>query len=275
MALYINTNIGSLNAQRQLMRSTNNLGVSYQRLSSGLRINSAKDDAAGMAITTRMTSQIRGLNQSVRNANDAISMLQVAEGALDETTNALQRIRELAVQASNDTYTTTDRDSLQMEVNQLLSEIERIKNDSTFNKMNLLDGTLTGRHMQVGAFSGQYISVTIASAGRSGLGVDLLVVSGTTFSKAMSAITLVDGALNSVSDIRANLGAMQVRFESVIANLSNVSQNTSGARSRIQDADIAEETATMTKNAIMQQAGVSILAQANQQPQLILQLLGR
>ncbi|MBF0154809.1 MAG: flagellin FliC, partial [Magnetococcales bacterium] len=176
---------------------------------------------------------------------------------------------------SNDTYTTTDRDSLQMEVNQLLSEIERIKNDSTFNKMNLLDGTLTGRHMQVGAFSGQYISVTIASAGRSGLGVDLLVVSGTTFSKAMSAITLVDGALNSVSDIRANLGAMQVRFESVIANLSNVSQNTSGARSRIQDADIAEETATMTKNAIMQQAGVSILAQANQQPQLILQLLGR
>ncbi|MBF0308526.1 MAG: flagellin FliC [Magnetococcales bacterium] len=273
MSMVINTNMSALNAQRNLAKTTNSLSTTYERLTSGLRVNSAKDDAAGLSISSRMTAQVRGINQSVRNANDAISMLQVAEGALDETTNALQRIRELAVQASNESYTTSDRDSLQLEVNQLLSEIERIKADSTFNKMNLLDGTVTGKHMQVGAFSGQYVSVTVGSAGRSGLGVDLLVVSGTTFAKANSAITLVDAALNSVADIRSNIGAMQNRFESIIANLSVMSERTTGARSAIMDADVAEETANLAKHSILQQAGTAILAQANQQPQLALSLL--
>ncbi|MBF0308523.1 MAG: flagellin FliC [Magnetococcales bacterium] len=273
MSFSINTNMSSLMAQRNLGKSTNALGKTFQRLSTGLRVNSSSDDAAGLAISNRLTAQVRGLNMSVRDVNDAISMLQVAEGALDETTNALQRIRELAVQAANETYTTGDRDSLQLEVNQLLSEVERIKSDTTFNKMNLLDGTLLGKHIQVGAFSGQYVSVTVASAGRSGLGVDLLVVSGATFSKAMSSITLVDAAINSVSDIRSNLGAMQNRFESAIANMQNQAENLTGARSRIVDADIADETASLTRLSILQQAGTAILAQANQQPAIALSLL--
>ncbi|MBF0154810.1 MAG: flagellin FliC [Magnetococcales bacterium] len=275
MSISVVTNMSALNAQRNLAKTTNNLSTTYQRLTSGLRINSAKDDAAGLSISARMTAQVRGINQAMRNSNDAISMLQVAEGALDETTNALQRIRELAVQAANETYTTSDRDSIQQEVNQLLSEIERIKTDSTFNKMNLLDGTINGKHMQVGAFSGMYVSVTVASAGRSALGVDTLVVSGATFSKAMSSISLVDAALNSVADIRSNIGALQNRFESIIANLSVMSERTVGARSAIMDADVADETANLAKHSILQQAGVAILAQANQQPQLALSLIGR
>ncbi|MBF0285698.1 MAG: flagellin FliC [Magnetococcales bacterium] len=272
MAMYINTNVASINARRNLDKSTLILGKTFNKLASGLRINSAADDAAGLAISTRMTAQIKGLNMASRNANDAISLAQVSEGAMDETTNAMQRIRELAVQASNDTLTTGDRNSLQKEVDQLLSEIDRIANNTRFNNIDLLTGDFSNKQFQIGALSGQNITFSIRSARISSLGVSSISI--TTVSLANSVITTIDTALNSIADIRANLGAVQNRFESVIANLNNVVENLSGARSRIMDADLAEETAKLTKNSILQQAGTAVLSQANQQPQLALQLLG-
>jgi flagellin len=281
MSLSIATNVTSLTAQRNLMRSTSALGTTFQRLSSGLRINSAKDDAAGMAISTRMTAQIRGLNQAVRNANDGISMMQVAEGALDETTNALQRIRELAVEAANDTMTSTDRAALQKEIDQLLSEIDRISTQTEFNNQVLLSGAWeTSKVFQVGADPNQTIAVTVdrttttSLLSMTGAGV-AGAINVSTQGSANATLARIDRALDSVSDIRASLGAYQNRFEMVIANLSNVSENTSAARSRIVDADIAAESADLTRNSILQQAGTAILAQANQQPQIALQLLGR
>ncbi|MBF0165820.1 MAG: flagellin FliC [Magnetococcales bacterium] len=275
MPLFINTNVASLNAQRNLERSTGALGQTFARLSSGLRINSAKDDAAGLAISNRMTSQIRGLNQAIRNANDGISLSQVAEGALLETGNSLQRIRELAVQAANGTNTPEDRADLQKEVSQLLSEIQRVSEQVQFNNTKILDGTYnSGQQFQIGANANQTITVSIKAATFSALFGGTTVSIGTV-SGANSALVQVTNALNSVSDIRANLGAIQNRFEAVIANLSNVVENMSAARSRILDADIANETATLTRNAILQQAGTAVLAQANQQPQLALQLLGK
>ena len=283
MAFAINTNVQSLNAQNNLNRVTKSLGTTFQRLSSGLRINHASDDAAGLSISDRMTAQVRGLNQSVRNANDAISLVQVAEGALEETTNAIQRMRELAVQAANDTYTSGDRDDMQKEINQLLSEIDRIAQFTEFNNQGLLSGGFaTGKKMHVGADKDQTITVTIASMHTSAMALnlaagDLLSLGDTTGSGQSNAnimIASMDAALDSVADLRATLGSYQNRFESVISNLSNVSENTSAARSRIMDADIAAETAALTQNAILQQAGTAILAQANQQPQIALQLLG-
>jgi len=462
MALTINTNVASLNAQRNLGKSQGALNKSMQRLSSGLRINSAKDDAAGLAISDRMTSQIRGLNQAVRNANDGISLAQTAEGAMQESTNLLQRMRELAVQSANDTNTASDRSSLQAEVSQLISEMDRIAQTTQFNGKNVIDGTLNGARFQVGANAGQTIEFSIGAAGAtdvgqiaqetgavaggvsstaidgngnvalngvnikdsstfvdgtagktadsalakaaainaSGAGVtavaqantldsanlsggvntdttltinganiltagdgvvtaqgvadqinvfssqtgvtasnasgtltltasdgrniditqggttaiitagtgvyrgDIQLTStdnisidngeaiigfaGTAITKdsttissvdistadgAATAISRVDSALSTIDTIRGGLGAIQNRFESTIANLQNVSENLSAARSRILDADIAQETSAMTKNNILQQAGVSILAQANQAPQLALSLL--
>ncbi|MGE4580263.1 MAG: flagellin [Desulfuromonadales bacterium] len=459
MAITINTNIMSLNAQRNLNKSQGALGKSMERLASGLRINSAKDDAAGLAISDRMTAQIRGLNQAARNANDGISLAQTAEGALSESTNILQRMRELAVQSANDTNTASDRASLQAEVDQLVSELDRIATSTQFNGKNLLDGSMSSAVFQVGANAGQTIEFGIGSAqtkdlghiasqnvatvdngvstgsniqingkavvasadyaddaGReadsayalakainaSGTGVtaqaqatsvtgidnstnfgedatlsingqviydgtqgaaqstsglltqinafsaktgvvataegdaitlsaadgrNITVATGagtssTPFSAAEThgqikltaqenitvvdggtviggtstyavdssknittlniesvagsndAINQIDSALTAIDDIRGGLGAVQNRFESTIANLQNVSENLSAARSRILDADIAQETAAMTKSNILQQAGVSILAQANQAPQLALSLLG-
>ncbi|MBF0141964.1 MAG: flagellin FliC [Magnetococcales bacterium] len=282
MPLFINTNVASLNAQRNLNVSTGQLGQTFARLSSGLRINSAKDDAAGLAISARMTSQVRGLNQAIRNANDGISLAQVAEGALDQTTNALQRIRELAVQSANSTYNSSDRADLQKEVDQLVQEIQRIATDVEFNKTPLLSGGFTGQAFHVGTEENQTIKLSIGAAHASALGVGALSTDGTmisnitisTTAKAESALSKLTNALNSISDLRATLGAVQNRFESVIQNLSNVVENMSAARSRIMDADIAAETATLTRNAILQQAGTAVLAQANQQPQLALQLLG-
>ncbi|MBF0367962.1 MAG: flagellin FliC [Magnetococcales bacterium] len=284
MGFSINTNVASLNAQRNLMKSTNALGTTYQRLSSGLRINSAKDDAAGLSISTRMTAQIRGINQAVRNANDSISLVQVAEGALDETTNSLQRIRELAVQAANDTLTAGDREDIQKEMHELVAEIQRISTTTEFNDQSLLQGSYAaGKTMHVGADAGQTITVSITNVSVGALGVNstqggVFIYSATHTDASMqidanSVINVVDAALDSVADIRAQLGSYQNRFESVITNLTNVSENTSAARSQIMDADIASETANLTKNAILQQAGVAILSQANQQPQLALQLL--
>jgi flagellin len=273
MALVINTNIGSLNAQRNLASSQNALNKSMQRLSSGLRINSAKDDAAGLAISDRMTSQIRGLNQAARNANDGISLAQTAEGALQETTNMLQRMRELAIQSSNSTNTTADRQSLDAEFQNLRDEINRIATSTSFNGKVLLSGAYVSNPaiFQIGADAGQTISVTIKAATASALGITSSDV--TTYSAAQSAISLIDTAISTIDQVRGDLGAVQNRFESTIANLNNVAENLTAARSRILDADIAQETSQMTKNNILQQAGVAILSQANQTPQLALQLL--
>ncbi|MBF0624272.1 MAG: flagellin FliC [Magnetococcales bacterium] len=273
MGLYLNTNIASLTAQRHLDRSNAALNKTFERLSSGLRINRAADDAAGLNITSRMTSEIRGTNQAVRNANDAISLVQVAEGALNETTNALQRMRELAVQASNGTLTSTDRSDLNDEFQQLLSEIDRIAENTKFNGQTLLMGSFTAKRLQIGANSGQNLVISLGVAKATSLGVTGVSLGGNG-TLAMSAITQLTTAINSVSDLRSKLGSLQNRFDAVVSNLENISENTSAARSRILDADIAAETSNLTKNAILQQAGTAILAQANQQPQLILSLLG-
>jgi flagellin len=268
----INTNMASLNAQRNLSKTQGALNQSLQRLSSGLRINSAKDDAAGLAISTRFTANIRGLDQSVRNANDGISLMQTSEGAMQETTAILQRMRELGVQAANGTYSDADRTSLQGEVTQLIAEIDRISTATQFNGIQLLDGSVTDPvSFQVGAKEGQTIDVTLNGVAASDLGVDAATVATATDAGAL--ITLVDTALDTVSGYRADLGAVQNRLESTISNLMNVSENLSAANGRIMDADFAQETANMTKQQILSQAGVAMLAQAKQLPQQVLQLL--
>ena len=268
----INTNISALTAERNLSKTQTNLAQAMQRLSSGLRINSAKDDAAGLGISDRMTAQIRGLNQAARNANDGISLAQTAEGALQQTTDLLQRMRELAVQSANGTNTTADRASLNTEFTQLRDEIGRIAKSTEFNGTVLLSGGLaTGVNFQVGANAGQTITVSIGAATSTALGVNANTVS--TANQASTAITSIDSALKSVDTLRSNLGAVQNRLSTTIDNLSNVSENLTSARSRIQDADIAQETANMTKYNILQQAGTAILSQANQSNNIALALL--
>ncbi len=377
----INTNTASLNAQRNLSTSGSQLATSLQRLSSGLRINSAKDDAAGLAISERFTSQIRGVNQAARNANDGISLAQTAEGALAEVGNNLQRIRELAVQASNGTNNQTDRDALNAEVTQLKAEIQRVAEQTSFNGTKLLDGSFTAVAFQVGANAGETISISsianaqvgaiggaftrvtgsfnataltgfatpVAAGGlvlngvdvgaigaaanaqeragqlveainrvsaQSGVGASydattgditlvsdaLVAVTGTTndatiagitnaftgtaatstgitsvnvssFTDAQLAIGQIDNALTAVNSSRAELGAIQNRFSSVVTNLQTSSENLSASRSRIRDADYAKETAELTRGQILQQAGTAMLAQANQLPQNVLSLL--
>ena len=270
--LDINTNISSIIAQQNLSKTQSKLSQAMQRLSSGMRINSAKDDAAGLGISDRMTAQIRGLNQAARNANDGISMAQTAEGALQQTTDLLQRMRELAVQSANGTNTTSDRASLNTEFTQLRDEIGRIAKTTQFNGTTLLSGGLaTGVKFQVGANAGQNITVSIAGATSTNLGVNANTVS--TATKASAAITAIDSALKKVDTNRSNLGAVQNRLGATIDNLNNVSENLTSARSRIQDANIASETANMTKYNILQQAGTAILAQANQSSNIALTLL--
>ena len=377
----INTNVMSLNAQRNLNNSQDMLATSMQRLSTGLRINSAKDDAAGLAISERFTAQIRGLDQAARNANDGISLAQTAEGALGEVTNNLQRIRELAVQSSNAANNNTDRAALQTEVGQLLEEINRVADTTTFNGVNVLDGSFSGASFQVGANAGETItvssivdantaamgsvtqaSVSVAASGITGLetgiaaggvtvnGVDIgavasassaaeragqlvdainevsqqtdvgasydsatgqitlvsdaaITIAGTTdsatvagwangsvgtpatstgidtlsvasYAGAQLGIQLVDSALDTINTARASLGAVQSRFESVVASVQVQSENLSASRSRIQDADFAKETAALTRGQILQQAGTAMLSQANSAPQSVLSLLG-
>ena len=273
MPMTINTNIASLNAQRFLGQSQGLLSKSLSRLSSGLRINSSADDAAGLAISNRMTAQIRGLNQAVRNANDGISLVQTAEGALVETTNVLQRIRELAVQAINDTNSQNDRSNLNAEVSALNDELNRIANNTEFNSTTLLNGDYsTTKVFQVGANKDQTVGLTIKSVTSTRLGTTALTVM--TASSAGNALAVIDNALNSISEIRAGLGAMQNRFSSTVSNLQNVAENLSASRSRILDADFANETAEMTKAQILIQSGTAMLAQANQLPQQVLSLLG-
>ncbi len=377
MALTINTNVSSLNAQRNLNSSSMDLSTSLQRLSSGLRINSAKDDAAGLAISERMTTQIRGMNVAMRNANDGVSLAQTAEGSLDSVSSALQRIRELAVQSANATNSASDRAALDAEAQQLKSEIDRVATQTNFNGVKLLDGSFTNQTFQVGANSGETISVnsivnaqstalgTTTSAGVTGVAAtsftaitagDLTIngvsVGGiaadtsaveragsirdainsvsdqtgvyatndtsttvsltstnaitvafaglsadttttgltaattatatttgfstldlSTVAGANTAIGTMDAALEAVNTARADLGAIQTRFESVVSNLAINSENTSAARGRIRDADFAAETASLSRNQILQQAGTAMLAQANQVPQNVLSLL--
>lgn len=271
MALTVNTNVASLNSQRSLANSTNELGTSFQRLSSGLRVNSAKDDAAGLQIGTRLTTQVNGLNQAARNANDGISIAQTAEGALEETTNMLQRMRVLSIQSANGSNSVDDRAALQKEFVQLQQEIDRIATTTTFGGVQVLTGAYSA-DFQVGADASQTISVSIAtSMGVAGLGVNADTIA--TASGAQIAIDSIDDALKTVNDVRADLGAKQNRFSSTIRNLNNIAENVSASKSRIMDADFAKESANLARNQVLQQASSSMLAQANQQPQIALSLL--
>jgi flagellin len=274
MALYVNTNTSSLNAQRQLFNSGNNLDTAFKRLSSGFRINSAADDAAGLQISNRLTSQVNGLDQAARNANDGISVAQVAEGAMEEITNSLQRIRTLAVQSQNGINSSADRGALQKEVTALLTEISRVANTTQFGTRNLLDGSYSAAFL-VGANAGQNIRLALSRSGgydATSLGIDGITVS--TVTGASGALATIDSALAIIDGTRADLGAIQNRFQSTIRNLTNISENVSGARSRIRDTDFARETAELTRQQILQQTSTTVLAQANQRPQAALSLLG-
>ncbi|WP_412972730.1 flagellin [Glaciecola sp. MF2-115] len=279
MSLFVNTNQSALNAQRQLMSSSNALNTSFERLSSGFRINRASDDAAGLQISDRMTTQINGLNQAVRNANDAISLTQTAEGALSETTSSLQRIRQLAVQSQNGINSSADRLALQKEVSALKTEISRISTDTQFNKVDLLTNNFSAAFL-VGANSGQTISVNLEGKNLQGIdgfsatGLNIADLSVATFGGASAALVAIDNAISAVGGVRADLGALTNRFQSTIRNLTNISENVSGARAQIRDTDFATETAELTRNQIIQQASTTILSQANQRPQAALQLLG-
>lgn len=278
MPQVINSNISSLFAQKIINRNNGTMNSALERLSSGLRINSAKDDGAGIAIASRFSSQIRGYNQGVKNAADAISLTQTAEGALDEISNNLQRIRELAVQSANATNSQTDRDALQTEVTQLQAEIQRVA-QTQFNGNTILASGAGNYSFQVGADANagaNNITVTtqvVVSTTTTGF----QAVSGAGISHASAALAMVsyaDEMLQSMDGMRANLGAVQNRFESVIRNGQTTSENLSASRSRIEDADFAKETAKLTKSQILQQSGVSVLSQANSMPQSTLSLLG-
>ena len=321
MALYVNTNVSSLNGQRQLMNSGTALDTSFKRLSSGLRINSAADDSAGLQITNRLSGQINGLNQGIRNANDGISLAQTAEGAMEEVTSMFQRVRTLAQQAANGSNTDEDRLAIQEEIRSLMSEVNRVAKDTTFGGQNLLDGSYSAS-FQVGADAVQTISFSmknvagtanslsanggftlsgIASiaSGVTGKALSAMLANISTvgdtsvagdfeFSNVFGATSIsvssqvnaqailagMDSLIAVVDKKRAELGAVQNRFQSTIRNQSNIAENLSGARSRIQDADFAAETAALTRNQILQQASTTILAQANQRPQVALSLLG-
>ena len=290
--MVVQHNMTAMNANRQLGITTSAQAKSSEKLSSGYRINRAGDDAAGLTISEKMRSQIRGLNKASDNAQDGVSLIQVAEGALSETHSILQRMNELATQAANDTNTTADRNAIQSEINQLTSEIDRIQSTTQFNTMNLIDGSYTGKNLQVGSLSGQAILISIENMNATSLfgGTNSAVSSvadvNTTnlksyntkltvssFDTAGSAMKSIQSAIALVSNQRSNLGAVQNRLEHTIANLDNISENTQSAESRIRDTDMAEEMVEYSKNNILAQAGQSMLAQANQSTQGVLSLL--
>ena len=273
MSTVINTNVASVIAQRSLANTSVQMSTALQRLSTGLRINSAKDDAAGLAISERLTAQVRGYNQAIRNAGDGISLAQTAEGGMDGITNSLQRMRELAVQAANYSNTTADRTAINAEFSQLKTEIDRVSQQTKFNTKSLLDGSFTAAAFQVGANSGETISVdSITNLGATALGLTA-AVDVTTITNASSALSTIDGALVTVTSARANLGASINRFEQTISNLRVTVENLQSSRSRIRDADFAAETASLTRLQILQQSGTAVLSQANAIPQNVLSLL--
>ncbi|MBY6922962.1 flagellin N-terminal helical domain-containing protein [Clostridium botulinum] len=274
--MIINHNLNAMNAHRQMAINTGNNGKAIEKLSSGLRINRAGDDAAGLAISEKMRGQIRGLNQASRNSQDAISLIQTAEGALNETHSILQRMRELTVQAANDTNVTVDRENLQKEVAELQSEINRISSQTQFNTKSLINGAVSkdanAMTFQIGANSGQTIKLTIGSMDAKTLNVDKIKLDDTA-ANVTKQIATIDNAINSVSKERAKLGANQNRLEHTIANLDNSAENLQAAESRIRDVDMAKEMMNFTKTNILTQAAQAMLAQANQAPQGVLQLL--
>ena len=269
--MVVQHNLSAMNTNRQLSGVQSAQSKSTEKLSSGYRINRAGDDAAGLTISEKMRSQIRGLNRASDNAQDGISLIQVAEGALNEAHSILQRMNELATQAANDTNTSTDRTAIQAEIDQLTSEIDRIQSTTQFNTMNLLDGTFSGKNLQIGSLSGQSIGISIGNMNASSIGIGSLDVSS--FSTAGAAMKAVQSAINLVSTQRSTLGALQNRLEHTINNLDTTSENTQAAESRIRDVDMATEMVEYSKNNILAQAGQSMLAQANQQTQGVLSLL--
>ena len=285
MALTVNTNTTSLNVQKNLNRASDALSTSMQRLSSGLKINSAKDDAAGLQISNRMSSQIRGNTQAIQNANDGISVAQTAEGALQATTDILQRMRELAVKARNGTNGTADQTATNAEFAQMSDEITRISAATNLNGKNLLDGSAGTVTLQVGANTGSanHIDLVLSSkfdAVSLSVGSGTVVLTGTSGTGAGSAsqnidnaITAIDAAIAAIGATRASLGASQNRLTSTISNLQNITENTTAAQGRVQDTDFAAETANLTKQQTLQQASTSVLAQANQLPSAVLKLL--
>ncbi len=288
--MVVQHNLSAMNTNRQLGITTSAQAKSTEKLSSGYRINRAADDAAGLSISEKMRSQIRGLDKASSNAQDGVSLIQTAEGALNETHSILQRMNELATQAANDTNTTADRNAIQEEINQLTSEIDRIQSTTQFNTMNLIDGSFTGKNLQVGSLSGQSISISISNMNATAIfgGSTASVTAGNTtlattayntglsvssFAKAGSAMKAIQSAIEKVSAQRSALGAVQNRLEHTIANLDTASENTSAAESRIRDTDMAKEMVEYSKNNILSQAGQSMLAQANQSTQGVLSLL--
>ena len=271
MSMTINTNVISLNAQRNLSTSQNALATSMQRLSSGLRVNSAKDDAAGLAIAERMSAQVRGSNVAMRNANDAISLFQTAEGAMGKIGDGLQRIRELAVQAANGSISDADRTNLNAEATQLVAEIARVSDTAKFNGVNLIDGSLTTADFQIGADATDVITTTTSfdmTALAAYAAADISTQAGAT-----AVLTATDADIDTLNAARADAGALQSRFEAVVGQLQVYAENTSAARGRIMDADFAQETASLSRAQILQQAGSAMVAQANQLPNQVMALL--
>ncbi len=288
MPAIINTNLMSLNAQRNTSMNQASLATSMQRLSSGLRVNSAKDDAAGLAIASRMETQVRGMNVAMRNANDGISLAQTADGALGQVTANLQRMRELAVQARNATNTSADRDSLDQEFGQLGSEIQRVMGGTSFNGKNILGSDAGVQTFQIGANTTTNDSIDVTTAnmttdatitavsGSDNTGAGRSVIDNTaTPSTIATVIDSIDSAINTVNSQRSVMGAAQNRFDAVVTNLQVAVENQSAAKSRITDADFASETANLSRAQILQQAGTAMIAQANQMPQQVLTLLAR
>lgn len=272
MGLRVNTNVAALTAQRNLFSVTSRLQGNFARLSSGLRIANAADDAAGLGISERMRSQIRSYNVAGRNAQDGISMAQTEEGALNEVSNILGRMRELAMQSANGTLSDTDRATLNTEYGALVEEIDRVAGQTAFNNIQLLDGTTSSVNIQVGINQNETITIDNQDTQASTLGIASSGVDSVT--GANDALGLLDAAIDTINTARGNLGAAQNRLQSALASILNVRENLSAAESRIRDVDVAAETADLTRNSILQQAATSVLAQANVQPQLALSLLG-
>ena len=274
--MIINHNMNALNAHRNMGMNTNQAGKAMEKLSSGLRINRAGDDAAGLAISEKMRGQIRGLDQASRNSQDGISLIQTAEGALNETHNILQRMRELSVQGANDTNTANDRTAIETELNQLTSEIDRIAKQTQFNKQDILTHTgANGKklNIQVGANANQKIEITLKTMDAKTLGLTGKTLDVGSTASANTLTTTLDAAIEKVSTHRSDLGALQNRLEHTISNLNNTSENLTAAESRVRDVDMAKEMMNFSKSNILQQAAQAMLAQANQQPQGVLQLL--
>ncbi|MCB9881156.1 MAG: flagellin FliC [Planctomycetes bacterium] len=274
MSLRINTNISSMQAQRDLRTVTNRLSRNFARLSSGLRIASAADDASGLIMSERMRARIRSMNTAVRNANDGVSLVQTGEGALNEVSNMLVRLRELAVQSSNGTLSTSERNVLNQEFQSLITEIDRAARAADFNGKALFDGTTSAITLQIGVGTSNTVdrvAISLTTITSSSLSLSGLAINGTAIDQA---ITTVDAAIDTVNSLRGTFGATQNRLESTIASLQIALENLSSAESRIRDVDVAAETADLTRNSIIQQAAASVLAQANLQPQIALTLLG-